>query len=194
MLFVETEQMGGKGQLQLTGQLGDVMQESAKAALSWIKAHATELGLTTSRTAELLNGTDLHLHFPAGAMPKDGPSAGVTITTALVSLLTGRPVRPDLAMTGEVTLRGTVLPVGGVKEKVIAAHRAGLRMVVLPEKNEKDLRELPVKVRDAMEFRFVTDVQQVLDIALKPKESAAEPPPDAKPLFEGFQPQPAPAA
>jgi ATP-dependent Lon protease len=169
LLYVEAEQMPGHGNLMLTGQLGDVMQESAKAARSWLRAHAAELGIEGT-----LNTTDLHLHFPAGAIPKDGPSAGVTITTALVSLLTGRRVRPDLAMTGEVTLRGVVLPVGGVKEKVVAAHRAGMRTVVLPAKNEKDLRELPPNVLDAMEFRFVKEVDEVLAAALLPLDSDAD--------------------
>jgi len=150
VLVVEATIMGGKGQLQLTGQLGEVMQESAKAALSWIRTHAPELGLAASSTEHLLSKSDLHIHFPAGAIQKDGPSAGVTATTAMVSALTGRLVRRDTAMTGEVTLRGVVLPVGGVKEKVIAAHRAGLRRVILPDKNEKDLRELPKTVQQEM--------------------------------------------
>ena len=119
----------------------------------------SQLGLCSSGEA-LLNGTDLHVHFPAGAVPKDGPSAGVTITTALVSLLTGRQVRPDLAMTGEVTLRGLVLPVGGIKEKVIAAHRSGMRTVILPAKNEKDLRDLPPAVLNDMNFTLVQDVHE----------------------------------
>jgi len=190
ILFVEAAQMGGTGKLQLTGQLGDVMQESAKAALSWIRAHATELGLGVNSSDHLLTKTDLHLHFPAGAIPKDGPSAGVTITTAMVSSLTGRLVRPDLAMTGEVTLRGVVLPVGGIKEKVIAAHRAGLRTVVMPAKNEKDLRDLPASVFRDMNFTFVTDVQQVLDVALLPLSNTADPagaaPADrSRPTFSG---------
>jgi len=172
ILFVEAERMGGSGQLMLTGQLGDVMQESAKAALSWIRSHAIPLGLSASGTRHLFNATDLHIHFPAGAMPKDGPSAGVTITTALVSLLTGRTVRSDVAMTGEVTLRGNVLPVGGIKEKVVAAHRAGIRDVIMPAKNEKDLQELPPSVLAGISFTFVTHVEQVLQAALLPSPDA----------------------
>merc|ERR1719389_466304 len=139
------------------------MVESVKIAQGWVRAHAAELGLQDlSERAHLLNGTDLHIHFPAGAMPKDGPSAGVTITTAIVSLLTGRQVRPDLAMTGEITLRGLVLPVGGIKEKLIAAHRAGMRSVLIPSKNEKDLRELPPSVLDELNVTLVKDIHEVL--------------------------------
>jgi len=185
LLYVEAEQMAGRGEIVLTGQLGDVMKESAMAARSWIRAHAHELGLVGAEPGAVsggplghfLNSTDLHIHFPAGAVPKDGPSAGVTITTAIVSLLTGRKVRPDLAMTGEVTLRGLVLPVGGIKEKVIAAHRGGMRTVILPAKNEKDLRELPQTVLRDMTFILVREIREVLDAALLPadaKDSAAE--------------------
>ncbi|KOO31430.1 ATP-dependent protease la [Chrysochromulina tobinii] len=185
LLYVEAEQMAGRGEIVLTGQLGDVMKESAMAARSWIRAHAHELGLVGAEPGAVsggplghfLNSTDLHIHFPAGAVPKDGPSAGVTITTAIVSLLTGRKVRPDLAMTGEVTLRGLVLPVGGIKEKVIAAHRGGMRTVILPAKNEKDLRELPQTVLRDMTFILVREIREVLDAALLPadaKDSAAQ--------------------
>ena len=185
LLYVEAEQMAGRGEIVLTGQLGDVMKESAMAARSWIRAHAHELGLVGAEPGaasggplgHFLNSTDLHIHFPAGAVPKDGPSAGVTITTAIVSLLTGRKVRPDLAMTGEVTLRGLVLPVGGIKEKVIAAHRGGMRTVILPAKNEKDLRELPQTVLRDMTFILVREIREVLDAALLPadaKDSAAQ--------------------
>jgi len=167
VLYVEAETMSGKGELAITGKLGDVMVESVKIAQAWVRAHASELGLASEGTP-LLNGTDLHIHFPAGAMPKDGPSAGVTITTAIVSLLTGRLVRPDLAMTGEVTLRGLVLPVGGIKEKLIAAHRAGMRHVLIPAKNEKDLRELPQSVLDGLNVTLVKDVAEVLRYALVP--------------------------
>jgi len=177
VLFVEAEVMRGKGQVQLTGQLGDVMQESAKAALSWIRAHAAELHLSLLDDEEsLLSKRDVHIHFPAGAISKDGPSAGVTITTALVSALTGRLVRADTAMTGEVTLRGVVLPVGGVKEKVIAAHRTGVRRIILPEQNKKDLREMPQTVKDEVTFIFASNVRQVLDAALMP-ESGTQPEP-----------------
>merc|ERR1719353_1924135 len=145
------------------------MVESVKIAQAWVRAHAAELGLRDADArGPLLNGTDLHIHFPAGAMPKDGPSAGVTITTAVVSLLTGRMVRPDLVMTGEVTLRGIVLPVGGIKEKLIAAHRAGMRHVLIPAKNEKDLRELPLSVRDELNVTLVKDISEVLRYALTP--------------------------
>merc|ERR1719421_488021 len=149
------------------------MVESVKIAQAWVRAHAAELGIETR--GHLLNGTDLHLHFPAGAMPKDGPSAGVTITTAVVSLLTGRLVRPDLAMTGEITLRGLVLPVGGIKEKLIAAHRAGMRSVLIPAKNEKDLRDLPPSVRAELNVTLVTDVTDVLAHALAPRTEGTDP-------------------
>jgi len=167
-LYVEVEMVKGKGAVQLTGNIKEVMQESAKAALTWIRAHVAELGLTEAKADALLNTTDLHIHFPEGATPKDGPSAGITITTAICSLLSGRLVRHDVAMTGEVTLRGLVLPVGGIKEKVVAAHRAGVRTVILPQANEKDLRELPQKVVDAMEFVLVSDVREAIDAALLP--------------------------
>ena len=168
VLYVEAETMGGRGELILTGQLGDVMVESVKIAQAWVRAHAVELGLSTSGGRHFLNASDLHIHFPSGAMPKDGPSAGVTITTAIVSLLTGRLVRPDLAMTGEVTLRGLVLPVGGIKEKLIAAHRAGMRTVLVPAKNEKDLGELPATVRAGLNVTLVRDIDEVLAAALQP--------------------------
>jgi len=166
VLYVEAETMVGKGELVITGKLGEVMVESIKIAQAWVRAHAAELGLQS--VGPLLNGTDLHIHFPAGAIPKDGPSAGVTITTAIVSLLTGRLVRPDLAMTGEISLRGLVLPVGGIKEKLIAAHRAGMRSVLIPAKNEKDLRELPPIVLDELNVTLVKDITDVLHYALVP--------------------------
>jgi ATP-dependent Lon protease len=166
ILFVETSRMPGKGRLEITGQLGDVMKESARAALSFVRSHAAELGVEPSA----LDATDLHIHVPAGAVPKDGPSAGVTIFTALVSLLSARRVRPDTAMTGECTLRGRVLPVGGIKAKVLAAHRAGIRRVVLPENNRRDLDEVPEATRDQMEFIFASDMTQVLAAALEPRE------------------------
>jgi len=169
-LFVEVEQVAGKGAVQMTGNIKEVMQESVKAALTWIRANVAELGLAKTASEALLNTTDLHIHFPEGATPKDGPSAGVTITTALTSLLTGRLVRNDVAMTGEITLRGLVLPVGGIKEKVVAAHRAGVRTVLLPQANEKDLRELPQKVLDEMQFELVSDVREVIRAALVPAD------------------------
>jgi ATP-dependent Lon protease len=154
--------MHGTGKLQLTGQLGDVMKESAQAAMSWVRTHAKELGVAE----DFLEKSDLHIHIPAGAMPKDGPSAGVTMMTALVSLLTGCKVRPDVAMTGEITLRGRVLPVGGIKEKILAAHRAGIKRVVLPERNVADLEEVPEEVRKELEFIPATRMGDVLAAAL----------------------------
>jgi ATP-dependent Lon protease len=163
ILFVETSAMVGKGQLQITGQLGDVMKESARAALTYVRSNAEELGIDPA----FLEDKDLHVHVPAGAVPKDGPSAGVTIFTALTSLLTGRKVRSDTAMTGEATLRGKVLPVGGIKAKVLAAHRAGLRRLVLPKKNEGDLHDVPEQVLEDMEIFFATDMTEVLAAALE---------------------------
>jgi ATP-dependent Lon protease len=160
---------GGKG-FQLTGQLGEVMQESARAALSYVRANAPALGLSE----DFFEKHDIHLHVPAGATPKDGPSAGVTMATALTSLISGRPVRKDVGMTGEITLRGQVLPIGGVKEKVLAAHRAGLKTVILPRRNEKDLEDVPDDVRRDVKFVFATRVEDVLDAALeKPRRKAA---------------------
>ncbi|MDD5099940.1 MAG: endopeptidase La [Syntrophales bacterium] len=162
ILFVEATAMKGKGALTLTGQLGDVMKESATAALSFIRANAEELGIAK----DFFEGTDIHIHVPSGAIPKDGPSAGVTMLTALTSLLTDRTVKRDLAMTGEITLRGLVLPVGGIKEKVLAAHRAGVRTIILPKWNRKDLEEVPAKVKKEMTFHFVDEMLEVLRIAL----------------------------
>ena len=167
VLFVEASVMDGEPGLTLTGQLGDVMKESASIALSYVRAHAAELGIDPERIA----ARRYHVHVPAGAVPKDGPSAGVTMTTALVSLLTGRPVRAEVGMTGEVTLQGRVLPIGGVKQKVLAAHRAGLREVVLPERNGQELEEdVPESVREAMSFHLASDINQVLEHALAPAE------------------------
>jgi len=164
VLFVEATCMpGGKG-FQLTGSLGEVMQESARAALSYIRSRAKELGLDP----EFFNKSDFHLHVPTGAQPKDGPSAGVTIATALYSLISGRPVRPEVGMTGEITLRGQVLPVGGIKEKVLAAHRSCLTTVILPRRNEADLEDLPEEVRQDMSFIFVDTIDQALAAALEP--------------------------
>jgi ATP-dependent Lon protease len=167
VLFVEASVMDGDPGLTLTGQLGDVMKESASIALSYVRAHAAELGIDDS-----VQGRRVHLHVPAGAVPKDGPSAGVTMTTALVSLLTGRPVRAEVGMTGEVTLQGRVLPIGGVKQKVLAAHRAGLKEVILPGRNGGDLDDVPESVRDEMTFHLADGIGQVLDIAFAPKEAA----------------------
>ena len=162
ILFIEATRMAGKKGLTLTGQLGEVMKESAQAALSYIRSKADRLGLAPN----FYENCDLHIHVPAGAIPKDGPSAGITMTTALASLLTGRPVNSDMAMTGEITLRGKVMPIGGVKEKTLAARRAGVKTVILPKRNEKDLEDVPVKVREEMEFHFVENIDEVLDLAL----------------------------
>jgi ATP-dependent Lon protease len=165
IIFVEAAAMPGKGQLTLTGQLGDVMKESAVAALSYVRSNAEALGLPQNVFEE----QNVHIHVPAGAIPKDGPSAGVTMITVLVSLASGRKVRSDVAMTGEITLRGKVMPIGGVKEKVLAAYRSGIRTVILPKKNEQDLMEdLPKELREQMNFVFATDIRQVLDAALEP--------------------------
>ena len=165
-----------EGQLILTGQLGDVMKESAMAALSYVRAHAEALGLP----ANVFENQSVHIHVPAGAIPKDGPSAGVTMVTVLVSLASGRKVRSDVAMTGEITLRGKVMPIGGVKEKVLAAYRSGIRTVILPKKNEPDLMEdLPKELRDQMNFVFVTDISQALDAALEPPGKKVAPVIDA---------------
>ena len=164
VLFVEATAMpGDKGGLTLTGQLGDVMKESAQIGLSYVRSHANELGIGPGFETKAI-----HVHVPAGAIPKDGPSAGVTMVTALVSLMTGRPVRNTIGMTGEVTLQGTVLPIGGVKQKLLAAHRAGLTEVILPARNEADLDDLPETVRNAMTIHLASDVRQVLDWALEP--------------------------
>lgn len=165
ILFIEASKMKGKGQLNLTGQLGDVMKESAQAALSYIRSKAEELAIDV----DFHEKNDIHIHIPAGAVPKDGPSAGVTLFTSLVSLLTGHRVRSDIAMTGEITLRGLVLPVGGIKEKVLAAHRAGIRTVLLPKKNEKDLVEIPEQIRREMTFHFLETMSDILDLAFEEK-------------------------
>ena len=163
IMFVEASVMRGKGELVLTGQLGDVMKESARAALTYAKSHADQLGIHE----EAFAGTDVHVHVPAGAIPKDGPSAGVTMATALVSALSRRPVRHDLAMTGEITLRGRVLPIGGVKEKVLGAVRAGISTIVLPKENAADLEDLPGDVRSSLEVHLVEDLDEVLTLALR---------------------------
>jgi ATP-dependent Lon protease len=181
ILFIEATRMYGSGKLQLTGQLGDVMKESAQASLSYVRTNAERYGIAK----DFLEKSDIHIHIPAGAMPKDGPSAGVTMFTALVSMLTGIRVRHDVAMTGEITLRGRVLPIGGLKEKVLAAHRAGIKRVLVPERNKADLDEVPAEVKNDLEFVFVSKMDQVLEAALeevpkpKPEEKAAQatPPP-----------------
>jgi ATP-dependent Lon protease len=162
MLEVECSTMSGKGTLKLTGQLGDVMKESAEAAFSWVRAHSEQLGLAR----DFYQNIDIHIHVPEGAVPKDGPSAGVTMTTALTSALTGKPVRQDVAMTGEVTLRGRVLPIGGLKEKTMAAYRAGIRTLIIPEENRKDLEKIPDYVLGQFRVIAVKDVEEVLKAAI----------------------------
>ncbi len=165
ILFIEATRMKGRKGFNLTGQLGEVMKESAQAALSYVRARAKALQIPEN----FFDESDIHIHVPAGAIPKDGPSAGVTMFTAITSLLTGRPVRSDVAMTGEITLRGLVLPVGGIKEKVLAARRSGITTVILPKKNEKDLEEVPDQVKKDMKFHFVQKMDEVIQIALKPQ-------------------------
>jgi ATP-dependent Lon protease len=167
ILFIEASKMpGGKG-FEVTGSVGTVMQESAHAALTFVRSHAKEIGIDP----QFFHKEDIHLHIPAGATPKDGPSAGVTMTTALVSLLTDRSIRADLGMTGEITLRGQILPVGGIKEKMLAAHRAGLKTIILPKLNEPDLDDLPVEVRNELKFHLVERMEEVIKIAI-PKKKA----------------------
>ncbi|MBM4297496.1 MAG: AAA family ATPase, partial [Deltaproteobacteria bacterium] len=177
ILFVEATKMSGDGKLILTGQLGEVMKESAQAALSLVKSRAAALEIDDGEFRKL----DLHVHLPAGAIPKDGPSAGVTLFTALVSLLAGRRVRNDVAMTGEISLRGLVLPVGGIKEKVLAAKRAGIATVILPALNRRDWDEIPPAAREAMQFKFVDSVDEVLALGLEAKEERRLPNPPINP-------------
>ncbi|MEN0015440.1 MAG: S16 family serine protease, partial [Solirubrobacteraceae bacterium] len=164
VLFIETTSMKGSGGLVLTGQLGDVMKESARIALSYVRGHAEELGIDPAR----FDDTEFHVHVPAGAIPKDGPSAGVTMVTALTSLLTGRPVKHTVGMTGEVTLQGRALPIGGLKQKALAAHAAGLTDVIVPERNRGDIDDIPEDVRNQVTFHPVMTVGEVLEIALEP--------------------------
>ncbi|MFM9139092.1 MAG: S16 family serine protease, partial [Solirubrobacterales bacterium] len=168
---VEANSMPGKGSggLTLTGQLGDVMKESARIALTYVRAHSDELGIDPSAFEE----TEFHVHVPAGAIPKDGPSAGIAMTTALASLLSGRPVKHTVGMTGEVTLQGRVLPIGGLKQKVLAAHAAGLTDVILPERNRGDLDDVPEDVREEMSFHPVMTIDEVLELALEPAVTAS---------------------
>lgn len=162
VLETEAVTVKGKGHLMLTGQLGDVMKESAEAGMTYIRRRADVLGIPE----DFYTNMDIHIHLPEGAIPKDGPSAGITMATALASALTGKAVRHDVAMTGEITLRGTVLPVGGIKEKVIAAHRAGIKKILLPEANKRDMVDVPQSVKDDVKFVFVNNMDQVLEQAL----------------------------
>ena len=182
VLTVESVRMPGKKGLTLTGHLGDVMKESAQTALSLIRSRADQLGIP----ADFFETSDVHIHVPAGAIPKDGPSAGITLATALASLLTQRPLTPHLAMTGEISLRGKVLPVGGIKEKVLAAQRAGIQTVILPVRNEKDLADVPQSARDSMTFHWVNTIDEVLDIALAPHLVSVDTVPTATPTT-GFE-------
>ncbi len=167
ILFIEATAMNGKRNLTLTGHLGDVMKESAMAALSYVRTHCKELGITP----EFCENHEIHIHVPSGATPKDGPSAGITMATALASLLSNRRVKPRLAMTGEITLRGNVLPIGGLKEKLLAAHRAGIKTVILPDENKRDLVELPDEIKKGMKLIFVKNAGEVLEHALEPKSA-----------------------
>ena len=162
IMFIETTAMRGRGNLMLTGKLGDVMKESAQAALSYAKSNAKELGINE----DYFQDRDIHIHVPEGAIPKDGPSAGIALATSMISLFIGRPVRRDVAMTGEITLRGNVLPIGGLKEKILAARRAKIKKVIIPHLNLKDLDELPPDVRSSLQIIPVEDVTQVLKLAI----------------------------
>jgi len=174
VLFIEATAMPGKGRLIITGQLGDVMQESAQAALSYVRSNASEL--VPELPEDWFANHDLHVHVPAGATPKDGPSAGVAMATALASLLSERPVRSDVAMTGEITLTGQVLPIGGLKEKALAAQRNGIHCVIAPALNEQDADDIPEHLRKDLEFRFVSTIEEVLAAALERRAAPARAP------------------
>jgi ATP-dependent Lon protease len=177
IMFIETRTYPGKGDVKLTGQLGDVMKESAQAAFSWTRSNATRLGIDHDKLSSL----DLHIHLPQGAIKKDGPSAGVALTCAVVSVFTNRPIRNDIALTGEIDLRGHALPVGGIKEKVIAAHRAGIKIVFLPERNRKDTIDIPEEVTKELELRFMTTIDDALSVALGDPSPATDPEPAIPP-------------
>jgi ATP-dependent Lon protease len=189
---VEVLLVEGKGNLQITGQVGDVMQESAQAALSYIKSRARDLGVEP----EVFEKNDIHIHVPEGAIPKDGPSAGITMATALASALTRRPVRRDVGMSGEITLRGRVLPIGGVREKVLAAYRLHLHTVIIPAQNRKDLVDVPIRARKSLDIRFVRHMDGVLDLALArnrrprpaPRPLSRPAPPVSRPPASGSPP------
>ncbi|HTM19769.1 MAG TPA: S16 family serine protease, partial [Kofleriaceae bacterium] len=188
VLFIEAQATEGSGKLIITGQLGDVMRESALAAHSWVRSRSEALGIAPERFA----ASDLHVHLPSGAIKKDGPSAGVALTTALVSAYTGRPVRADVAITGEVTLRGRVLPVGGIKEKLMAAHRAGIKTVMVPSRNAKDLVDIPAGIRDDLTIHLIDKVDDALAVALaagagQPTAVPAIPPPTALPAPDSIR-------
>jgi len=163
ILFIEATAMPGGHGFQVTGSIGNVMQESARAALSYVRSRADSLNIPS----DFFNKFDIHMHIPSGAQPKDGPSAGVTMATSLVSLISGRKVKPQIGMTGEITLRGQVLAIGGVKEKVLAAHRNGLTTVILPKRNEQDIDDVPEEIRNSMKFIFAESVEDVIDAALE---------------------------
>ena len=165
IMSIEVAVLDGKGNLQMTGQIGDVMQESGQAALTYVKSRAAQLGIDL----DVFERMDIHVHMPEGAIPKDGPSAGITLATALISALTGRPVYKEVGMTGEITLRGRVLPIGGLREKVLAAHRAGLKVVLVPEKNMKDLVDVPKKVREDLKIIPLQHMDQVIDSPSLPR-------------------------
>ena len=167
ILFIEATRMPGRGQLRLTGQLGEVMKESGQAAWSYVRAHADKFGIDPN----FYKAWDVHVHVPAGAIPKDGPSAGVSMPTAIVSLLSGRCLKEGIGMTGEITLRGNVLPIGGVREKLTAAHRAGLTHIILPFENKKDMEDVPDKVKNDLKISFVKEMDQVMEIALQKEPS-----------------------
>jgi ATP-dependent Lon protease len=179
IIFVEATKMAGQGKMHLTGQLGSVMKESVQAAFSYVHSKENELGISS----EIFDKSDLHVHVPAGAIPKDGPSAGITMYVAISSRLTGIQIRPDVAMTGEITLRGMVLQVGGIKEKVLAAHRAGIKEIIIPKRNEKDLVEIPDEIRADLKFHFIQNVEEALDIAFvtPPVAKKIEVPPPSRP-------------
>jgi ATP-dependent Lon protease len=185
VLFIEATLLPGGRGLTITGQLGEVMQESARAAQSYLWSHAVEFGIDP----EIFREYGVHLHVPAGAIPKDGPSAGVTITSALASLYTGRRVRPDTAMTGEITLSGLVFPVGGIKEKVLAAHRAGIRRIVMPSRNEADIEDVPEDVRKELQIVFVSRIAEVIDAALEVLVANLPPPLLHSERHSGSRPQ-----
>jgi ATP-dependent Lon protease len=177
VMFIETRTFPGKGEIRITGQLGDVMRESVQAAVSWVRSNAARLGIDH----ETIMAKDLHIHLPQGGVKKDGPSAGVALTCAVVSAFTGRTVRNDVAITGEIDLRGRAMPVGGIKEKVLAAHRAGMKMVLLPERNQKDALEIPVEVTNELELRYITRIDDAIGVVLGTTPIASEPAPAMPP-------------